>query len=113
MIKERITIILHQMRKISFHTSQLIDSSATLLCNIYLIITQHMRVHPKYSGPLPPSTQKLWQWHTEGRGGVNTPTKFQSFDKAEPNSQFHGKYILNNLIGIQVSLICKLSGTPD
>jgi hypothetical protein len=36
-----------------------------------------------------------------------------SFDKAEPNSQFHGKYICNNLIRIWVSLICKLSGTPD
>jgi hypothetical protein len=41
------------------------------------------------------------------------PPKFRSFGKAEPNSQFHGKYICNNLIRICVSLICKLSGTPD
>jgi hypothetical protein len=51
------------------------------------------------------------------RGGVwgsnpLTP-KFGSFDKAEPNSQFRGIYIRNNLIRIRVSLICKLSGTPD
>jgi hypothetical protein len=35
------------------------------------------------------------------------PTKFRSFDKAEPNSQFRGKYIHKNLIRIGVSLICK------
>jgi hypothetical protein len=43
----------------------------------------------------------------------SNPPKCRSFDKAEPNSQFHGKYISNNLIRIWVSLICKLSGTPD
>jgi hypothetical protein len=41
------------------------------------------------------------------------PPKLRSFDKAEPNSQFRGKYIRNNLIRIRGSLICKLSGTPD
>jgi hypothetical protein len=41
------------------------------------------------------------------------PLKFRSFDKAGPNSQLRGKYIRNNLIRIQVSLICKLSGTPN
>jgi hypothetical protein len=41
-------------------------------------------------------------------GGFNPhPKKFLSFDKAEPNSQFRGKYILYNLIGIRFSLICK------
>jgi hypothetical protein len=58
------------------------------------------------------------QWLTErgGRGGgfkFCLPPKFRSFDKAEPNFQFHGKYIRNNLIRIRGSLICKLSGTPD
>jgi hypothetical protein len=43
-------------------------------------------------------------------GGI---PKFQSFDKAESNSQFCGKYICNNRIRIWVSIICKLSGTPD
>jgi hypothetical protein len=52
------------------------------------------------------------------RGGiweVQTPPKFRSFDKAEPNSLFRRKYeyIRNNLIRIRVSLICKLRGTPD
>jgi hypothetical protein len=53
------------------------------------------------------------------RGGVgevwggSNPLKFRSFNKAEPNSQFPGKYIHNNLIRIRVSPICKLSGTPD
>jgi hypothetical protein len=45
--------------------------------------------------------------------GLNDHPKFQSFDKAELNSQFRGKYIHNNLIGILVSLICKVSRTPD
>jgi hypothetical protein len=55
------------------------------------------------------------QWRTEWVGSLNTPPppKFQNFDKAEPNSQFHEKYIRNNLIRIRASLICKLSGTPD
>jgi hypothetical protein len=55
------------------------------------------------------------QWRTEGRGlgGSNPLPKFRSFDEAELNSQFRGKYICNNLIRIRVSLICKLSGTPD
>jgi hypothetical protein len=49
-----------------------------------------------------------------GVGGSNTPsTKFRSFNKAEPNSQFREKYIRNNLTRIRVSLICKFSGTPD
>jgi hypothetical protein len=58
----------------------------------------------------------LGRWRTEGEGvrGVQTPTpKFRTLDKAEPNFQFHGKYIRNNLTKIQVSLSCKLSGTPD
>jgi hypothetical protein len=57
------------------------------------------------------------QWRTAGGvWGLNPPPpppKFRSFDKAEPNSQFRGKYIRNNQIRIRVSLICKLSGTPD
>jgi hypothetical protein len=48
-----------------------------------------------------------------GFGGSKPPPPLRSFDKAEPNSQFHGKYIHNNLIRIRVSLFCKLSGTPD
>jgi hypothetical protein len=48
-----------------------------------------------------------------GVGVSKPPPKFQSFDKAQPNSQFRGKYIRNNLIRIRVSLICKFSGTPD
>jgi hypothetical protein len=35
------------------------------------------------------------QWLTEGGWGFNPfphPPKFPSFDKADPNSQFHGKY---------------------
>jgi hypothetical protein len=49
-----------------------------------------------------------------GVGGFNPPSqKFRRFDKAEPNSQFRGKYIRNNLIRIRISPICKLSETPD
>jgi hypothetical protein len=44
---------------------------------------------------------------------VKPPQKFRSFDKVETNSQFRGKYIRNNLIRIRVSLICKLSRTPN
>jgi hypothetical protein len=57
---------------------------------------------------------RLDQWRTEGGvWGVQTPQKLRNFDKADPNSQFCGKYIRKNLIIIRVSLICKLSGTPD
>ena len=47
------------------------------------------------------------QWRTEGGvWGVQTPPpKFRSFDKDEPNSQFRGKYIHNNLTRIRLSLI--------
>jgi hypothetical protein len=39
------------------------------------------------------------QWRTEGVWGVKPPPP-PSFAKAEPNSQFRGKYIRNNLIRI-------------
>jgi hypothetical protein len=42
------------------------------------------------------------QWCTEGGFKHPLPLKFQSFEKAELNSQFHGKYIRNNLRRIQV-----------
>jgi hypothetical protein len=69
-------------------------------------------------------TGEVWGWRLEvwglgwglglGLGGWGfNPPKFRSFDKAEPNSQFRGKYFRNNLIRIRVSLICKLSGTPN
>jgi hypothetical protein len=48
-----------------------------------------------------------------GLGGSTPPPKFRSFDKAEPNSQVCVKYIRNNLMGIQILPICKLSGTLD
>ena len=47
----------------------------------------------------------IHQWRTEGGGGSNPPPKFRSFDKAEPNSQFRGKHICNNLTRIRLSLI--------
>jgi hypothetical protein len=47
-----------------------------------------------------------------GLGGSNPPRKFRSFAKPEPNSQFRGIYIRNNLIRIWVSFICKLSVEP-
>jgi hypothetical protein len=46
--------------------------------------------------------KRICQWRT-GEGGVcvqTLPAKFRCFDKAEPTSQFHGKYIRNNLIRI-------------
>jgi hypothetical protein len=50
------------------------------------------------------------------RGGSGVPfphQKFGNFDKAKLNFLFRGKYIHNNRIRIWVSLICKLSETPD
>jgi hypothetical protein len=47
-------------------------------------------------------------------GGSTYPTpKFRSFEKAEPNSQFRGICVRNNLNRIRILLICKLSGTPN
>jgi hypothetical protein len=40
-----------------------------------------------------------------GGGGSTPPPKFRSFDKVEPNSQFCGKYVRNNLTRIRLSLI--------
>jgi hypothetical protein len=56
------------------------------------------------------------QWRTEEViWGVHPPPtpKFRSFEKAEPNSQFRGKYIHYNLIRIRFSLIYILSRTPN
>jgi hypothetical protein len=59
------------------------------------------------------STQ--WRtWEGEGVRGFKPPSpKFRNFYKAETISQFHGIYIHNNIIRIQVSFICKSSGDPD
>jgi hypothetical protein len=57
----------------------------------------------------------LYHWRTQGGvwGFKPPPPKFRSFEKAWPNSQFRGIYICNNLIRIRVSLIYKLSETPN
>jgi hypothetical protein len=49
------------------------------------------------------------------KGGLRVQTlkKFQTFAKAEPNSQSRGIYIRNNLIRIWFLLICKLSRTTE
>jgi hypothetical protein len=47
-----------------------------------------------------------------GFGGSTPLKKFRSFDEAEPNYQFRGKYIRDNLIRIRVSLICKIEWNP-
>jgi hypothetical protein len=47
-----------------------------------------------------------------GVGAFKPFSKLRSCDKAEPNSQFRGKYIRINLIRTRVSLIFKLKGTP-
>jgi hypothetical protein len=45
------------------------------------------------------------QWRTEGWLVQTPPPNFWRFDKAEPNSQFCGKYVHNNPTRIRVSLI--------
>jgi hypothetical protein len=81
-----------------------------------MYVCAYIRVYSLYiricQGRVEPVTA---QWRTEGGLGVQPPPppKFQSFDKAEPNSQLRGKYIRNNLIRIRDSLICRLSGTSD
>jgi hypothetical protein len=57
------------------------------------------------------NTAAYQQGRAVWRGSTPPSPKFRSFDKAEPNSLFRGKYICNNLIRIRVSLICKSSGT--
>jgi hypothetical protein len=101
---------------LSLHSSKLLlglgNTGIQLYClskSNHLNVTEHSRAFCDFT-----------QWRTEeggggGLGGSNPPPslKFRSFDKAEPNSQFRGKYIRKNLIRIRGSLICKLSGTPD
>jgi hypothetical protein len=49
------------------------------------------------------------QWRTEGcLVGSNSRRNYEVLKKTEPNSQFRGKYIPNNLIRIRGTLICKL-----
>jgi hypothetical protein len=54
-------------------------------------------------------TNNIYKASGVPRGGVwgvqPTPPKFRNFDKAEPNSQFRGKYIRNKLTRIRLSLI--------
>jgi hypothetical protein len=47
------------------------------------------------------------------RGEFKTQLKLRSFEKTEPNFQFRGKYIRNNLIRLRISLVLKLGGNPD
>jgi hypothetical protein len=51
--------------------------------------------------------------HTWSHFAVTCLLVFSSLWPAEPNSQFRGIYIRNNLIRIRASFICKLSGTPE
>ena len=47
-------------------------------------------------------------------GGLNTPPpKFRSFDKVQPNSQFRGKYIRNNLTRVRLSWVVSWKALPD
>jgi hypothetical protein len=71
----------------------------------------HMTTH---AGPLHWTYIEYSCYQRRNEEGVKTiPLKFQCFDKAEPNTQFSGKYIHNNLIKIQFEVIFKLSATPD
>jgi hypothetical protein len=76
----------------------------------------YLRQQPHYVHRKKPQHSRVGSGIPRGEvwGGSNpTLPKFLSFDKADPNSQFLGKYSCNNLIRIRVSLICKLSRTPD
>jgi hypothetical protein len=63
--------------------------------------------------PIPSSSPAPAVTYRGGFEGFNRPHVFLSYDTAEPNSQFRGKYIRNNLIRIRGSLIWKLNETPD
>jgi hypothetical protein len=91
-----------------FQPRLIISSKVFLVVFVHSVSNSALFYHPGV-------VRSCYQWLTEGwgLGGSNPPPKFRSFDKAEPNSQFRGKYIRNNLIRIRVSLIYKLSGTPD
>jgi hypothetical protein len=74
------------------------------VCYVKVVVNSRLTVSVSFS-----------TYHRLTEGGVQPPPppKFRSFEKAEPNSQFRGIYIRNNLIRIRVLLICKLSGTPN
>jgi hypothetical protein len=52
------------------------------------------------------------QWRTEGGWGVQPPS-LNSAVLTKLSRIPSGKYIRNNLIRIRVSLVCRLSGTPE
>jgi hypothetical protein len=90
----------------------LIELECTILCELAVCVSSVLFVMKKFV------TVTLNQWCTRwGVGVLKQPpspaAKFLHFEKAEPNSQFYGKYIHNNIITILVSLICKLRGIPD
>jgi hypothetical protein len=88
-----------------------------LVCLLVLLISntysRHV-CHFKYYSGDEIMEEDVNKWRTSGgRFGVLTSNpEFWSFDKAEPNSQFGGKCIRNNLIRIRVSLICKIEQNP-
>jgi hypothetical protein len=81
------------------------------------MVVENMFYHFFYSSSLQLAVQIRQQimagaYRKGGLGGSNPPfPKFRSFAKTEPDSQFHGIYIRNNLIRIWVSFICKLLTT--
>jgi hypothetical protein len=72
-------------------------SGVVLLCTrlpVAYLLLLHASGVPRGGGVQPPET-------------APHPSKFRSLDEAEPNSQFRGKYIRNNLIRMRGALICK------
>jgi hypothetical protein len=89
-----------------------------MILTSYLCVGVHCRKSNELSSEVARiSIVTLWIKAVAYRGGwfvgfKSTP-KFQSYDKTEPNSHSHGKYIRSNLLRIRGSLIYRLSGTPD
>jgi hypothetical protein len=109
----------------SRHLRNLASSTEMMPDNVIIFPTrsnlpQNLRqVYCRLLNPLTYWRYDTMQWCTEWGWGVGVfnpqtrPPKFRSFDKAESNPEFRGQYIRKNPIRIWVSIIGKLSGTPD
>jgi hypothetical protein len=99
-------------------TLMTLNNMLTLCYAIFSLHTvhTHQTVNPNntVSHPaIPQSAQHHCHSYTAGIDFLTYSSIPGGFDKAESNALFCGKHICNNLISIRVSLICKLSRTPD
>ena len=92
-----------------FWDSIFFSRSSSVTCHQITLIYKANFQWTQWNNPASLVINSHYQPVAYRRGGFGVfkppPPKFRRFDKAEPNSQFRGKYIRNNLTRIRLSLI--------